>query len=101
MRPVAPCTMMPIVRMAIWMRSYAILDETFRLWGLDLMIRKATRTDYPRISEIRLAVRENCLSKFAVTKCRLIKWHGGRTIVSENRRRRRFLQNEFAGEEKE
>jgi GNAT superfamily N-acetyltransferase len=27
------------------------------------MIRKATRTDYPRISEIRLAVRENCLSK--------------------------------------
>jgi GNAT superfamily N-acetyltransferase len=27
------------------------------------MIRKATRADYPRISEIRLAVRENRLSK--------------------------------------
>jgi GNAT superfamily N-acetyltransferase len=28
----------------------------------DIMIRKATRADYPRISEIRFAVRENRLS---------------------------------------
>jgi GNAT superfamily N-acetyltransferase len=27
------------------------------------MIRKATRADYPHISEIRLSVRENCLAK--------------------------------------
>jgi hypothetical protein len=77
------------------------LGRDIRGWGLDLMIRKATRTDYPRISEIRLAVRENCLSNFTGTKCRLIKWRGGRTIVSENRRRCRLLQDEFAGEEKE
>jgi hypothetical protein len=64
------------------------------------MIRKATGTDYPRISEVRLAVRENGLSKFGGTKCRLIKWRGRRTIVSENRRRCRFLQSEFVGEEK-
>jgi len=30
---------------------------------LDIMIRKATRADHPRISEIRLSVRESCLSK--------------------------------------
>jgi predicted nucleic acid-binding Zn ribbon protein len=68
------------VRMAIWMQSYAILDETFAARGLDLMIRKATRTDHPGMY-------------------RLIKRCGGQTIVSENRRRCRLLQNEFAGEE--
>jgi GNAT superfamily N-acetyltransferase len=30
---------------------------------LDIMIRKATRADHPRISEIRLSVQENRLSK--------------------------------------
>jgi GNAT superfamily N-acetyltransferase len=39
------------------------------------MIRKAKRADYPRISEIRLSVRENCLAKSKYESVdRLAEW---------------------------